>query len=250
MAKKIRFPLEMKDGIEVRSIEELKDNFSLAKVLFYLSNGKLDIWLRDRYLDEIADSISELDQEDAEFNKRICSIFEVEYNEEAVVDLEKQKEKQQKIVVLKNYTDDKRFFDVVDKIAFEQDDVYDLLDEGENVIYLCGDRFSIPLGKRGISYIGINNPIVVILSKEKVNFEEKGILLENVRFDDKYQKILDGLEPKINESNADNNTSLAEYGEYVPNSFIYSMLSKKDKESAKDCYAKLVTILNTVECDF
>lgn len=33
MAKKIRFPLEMEQGIEVRSLEELKENFSLARVL-------------------------------------------------------------------------------------------------------------------------------------------------------------------------------------------------------------------------
>ena len=54
MAKKFRFPLEMENGVEVRSIEELKENFSLAKILIYLSNGKLLTWLRDRYIDDIA----------------------------------------------------------------------------------------------------------------------------------------------------------------------------------------------------
>ena len=33
MAKKVRFPLEMEDGVEVRSMEELRDNFSLSRGL-------------------------------------------------------------------------------------------------------------------------------------------------------------------------------------------------------------------------
>ena len=31
MAKKIRFPLEMDNGAEVRSMEELRNNFSLGR---------------------------------------------------------------------------------------------------------------------------------------------------------------------------------------------------------------------------
>ena len=30
MAKKIRFPLEMENGVEVRSMEELRENFSIT----------------------------------------------------------------------------------------------------------------------------------------------------------------------------------------------------------------------------
>ena len=33
MAKKIRFPLEMDNVLEVRSIEELRKNYSLGRVL-------------------------------------------------------------------------------------------------------------------------------------------------------------------------------------------------------------------------
>lgn len=43
MAKKIRFPLEMENGVEVRSMEELRDNFSISRVLSYLKNGKLEV---------------------------------------------------------------------------------------------------------------------------------------------------------------------------------------------------------------
>lgn len=56
MAKKIRFPLEMENGIEVRSMEELRNNFALGRVLEYVQNEKLVIWLRDRYENNIAAS--------------------------------------------------------------------------------------------------------------------------------------------------------------------------------------------------
>lgn len=200
MAKKVRFPLEMEDGIEVRSLEEMKENFSSEKVLFYLADGTLETWLRDRYEDGLADAVSGLDREDSEISKKLCDIFEVEYVSGEEADSEKAEERGRKLELLKEYTEDEYFADVIDQIAFDQDELYDLLDEGEVVIYLCGERFSIPLGKEGIRYIGVNSPVVVISSKEKIDFEKKGIFFENIRFDEKYQKILGEAESEAEET--------------------------------------------------
>ena len=60
MAKKIRFSLEMENGTEVRELDELKENFSLERVLYYIDNGRLFTWLRDRYHDDVAEQIQEL----------------------------------------------------------------------------------------------------------------------------------------------------------------------------------------------
>lgn len=114
MAKKIRFPLEMKDGIEVRDLEGLKENFSLERILFYLVDGKLELWLRNYYLDDLADAVSGLDMEDAELNRKICDIFEVEYVQEEEADLEKAMERKRKMERLEGYTDEKKYFDVID----------------------------------------------------------------------------------------------------------------------------------------
>lgn len=189
MAKKIRFPLEMKDGAEVRNLEELKENFSLEHVLVYLEDGKLITWLRDRYENEIADAVLALNREDADFYKKICDIFEVEYVE-TQEDIEKAMERKRKEALLKEVTDEEKFYEVVEQIAFTQDDLYDLLDGEETEIYLCGREFAIPLEKNGIHYIGINNPVAVIVSKEKVDFEEKGITFLGIQFDEKYAEIL------------------------------------------------------------
>lgn len=195
MAKKIRFPLDMGNGIEVRTLEELQENFSIEKVLAYYTDGKLITWLRDRYLDDIADAISDLNKDDSDFTLKICNAFGVEYNEE--VDMKALEEKNRKLSLLKQYTDKKDFFDVVDDIAFNQDELYDLLDEDKHTIYLCGDKFSIPLSKNNMKYIGINNPIVVINSKEIINFDEKKIGLIDIQYDDEYQAILEKSEGYI-----------------------------------------------------
>lgn len=149
MAKKIRFPLEMENGVEVRSIEELRDNFSVSMVMDYLQNGKLVTWLRDRYANDIADLIEELDFQDKKIAEKVSEIFDVPYDEASELELEKAAERKERINLLKEYTDDKQYEKVIDNVAFDQDELYDLLDEDANTIYLCGERFSIPLSKQG-----------------------------------------------------------------------------------------------------
>lgn len=39
MARKIRFPLKMKNGAEVRTLDELKANFDLESILGYFTDG-------------------------------------------------------------------------------------------------------------------------------------------------------------------------------------------------------------------
>ncbi len=191
MAKTIRFPLEMDDGKEVRTLDELRNSFSLERVLAYLEDGKLITWLKARYADDIAESLEAIAKDDPELPKKVCEIFGVEYDESSAADMEKAAEHNRKLALLKDFTDDKKYLDVVDSVAFDQDDLYDLLDEGVTTIYLCGEKFSIPTGKNGITYIGINKPIAVIDSVKLVDFDSKSIVLENVEYDEKYRKLMD-----------------------------------------------------------
>ena len=190
MAKKIRFPLEMDDGIEVRTMDELREHFAISPVLAYLENGKLLTWLRDRYEDDLADALESLDLRDTELAANVCKIFEVEVDLSAAEDMEAIQERNRKIELLKEAAADEKFFDLVDQIAFTQDELYDLLDDGQTTIYLCGESFSIPLGKKGIAYVGINQPVAKIASKTVVDWAEKKITLTNIQFDETYQQML------------------------------------------------------------
>ena len=197
MAKKIRFPLVMENDVEVRSIEELREHFSLAQVLLYFENGKLVTWLRDRYEDEIADKVEELDKSDANFEKKLCECFDVSFDEKALEDVEQAKEHNRKLGLFKQFGVDEKFNAHVDQTAFEQDDIYDLLDAGEKTIYLCGTQFSIPLSKKGIHYIGVNCPVIKIDSKTVVDFDAKNIQLEGIQYDSVYQGLLDDAEAEL-----------------------------------------------------
>lgn len=203
MAKKVRFPLEMDNGVTVRSVEELRENFSLSRVLGYVADGKLITWLQDRYATELADEIEKLDIDDDELAKKVCQVFEIPFDDGAIEELERAEERNRKLGLLKNYPECMEYSKEVELIAFDQDDLYDLLDEDAEKIYLCGKRFSVPVGKKNVEYIGILNTVTVFIdSKVPIDFAEKQITFVNCEFDSKYQELLkqDSVEAEAEES--------------------------------------------------
>ena len=181
MARVIRFPLQMKDGAAVRTLEELREHFDLESVLGYFTTGKLKTWFADRYYDEIAQKIGELSVTSPDLSQKLCEIIGVEYTEENadVPDIEQVQRRQEKLRILSQITDDKAILDNVDAVAFDQDELYDILDVAPDVIYLYGDKFSIPYAKSNIIYIGVNHP-EVSLEKNEFDYNNNGILLKNV----------------------------------------------------------------------
>lgn len=238
MAKKVRFPLVMDNDVEVRSMGELRDHFSLAKVLSYLKDGKLIIWLRDRYENDIADAIEQIPLDDTDLAKKVSEIFDVPYNEETERNLQKELEREERIAKLKEFTEEKEFEAVIDSIAFDQDEVYDLLDESVKKIYLCGDKFSVPLAKKGVLYIGVNKPVVVIDSKEEVNWEEKQISVENVVFDDKYLMVLDASNSIKEDSyhEIEKGSKKISIGNYSDKTYLNFMIPEDERDSVKRMY--------------
>ncbi len=171
MAKKIRFPLNM-NGTDVRTIEELREHFDLESVLGYFANGKLVTWLKDRYYDSEANAVEVLSSDDEKLGKKLCEILNVSYTENVgEVDIDTIKRRNEKLALLRQFTDDKNIIDNVDCIAFNQDDLLDILDTGtEKMIYLCEGEFEIPLTVKNITYVGLKNPTVLLRAYDNVNF--------------------------------------------------------------------------------
>ena len=67
--RKIKFALELKDGEEVRSMDELREHFDLEKVIGYFQDGKLIEWLEDRFFEDEAEEIKKLSENDPDFGK-------------------------------------------------------------------------------------------------------------------------------------------------------------------------------------
>lgn len=181
MAKKIRFSLDMGQDILVSTLEDLQENFNLEKVKEYFFDGRLLTWLEDRYYEDEAEAIEELDKNDYQLGKKLCEIFDVEYDESQDSSLELM----EKINTLKQYTDDEEILAHAAQVAFNQEELADLLDEGTETIYLCGTKFNIPARKTGIEYIGVNRPVVKVKLREGVKLSDLDIKFQNVEFEDK-----------------------------------------------------------------
>lgn len=154
MARVIRFPLKMKNGAEVRTLEELKENFDLESVLGYFTDGKLRTWLADRYYDDKANEISILSADMPDLKVKLCEILEVEYQADTdETDLELIQQRNEKLKILGAVAVDKDILNNIDLVAMNQDELYDILDEGTDKVYLYGEKFEISFGKKNISYI-------------------------------------------------------------------------------------------------
>ncbi len=183
MAKKIRFPLKM-NGVDVRTIEELREHFDLECVLGYYVNGKLVTWLRNRYYDIEAAAIDELSSDDINLAGRLCDILQVPYTgEDSGVDIERVRRRQEKIALLRQFSDDNSLVSKVDAIAFNQEDLLDILDTGiEKIVYLCKGEFDIPLMVKNITYVGLSNPTVTLRAYDNVDFSSLNLKFVDINY--------------------------------------------------------------------
>ena len=222
MARIVKFALEMKNGFQARNnIEELRDNFDYGKIVGYLNDGRLVRWLANRGYEKEATELSELSVNDNDFKEKICAIMQVDeslvFGEDNVMD----EELLNRLEKVRQYTADKTILDNIDKVATNQKELLELVDNNESEIYLCANSFVIPLVVENVTYIGIGNPIAVIKSSEMVDFSESNIIFKNISFDDEYMKICekdfnidnDGNE-KINKNEKDGDDLFIEALEY------------------------------------
>ena len=165
MPKKIRFQLALADGTKAGSLEALKKHFDLESVISYYNNGDLLTWLRDRNIEAEADAVEALDATAPDFQEKLCTIFGAAYV--GPIDMEELASRQKRIERLRKYTDDDAIIKNINSVAFDQEELTDLLDADLKEIYLCGDNFSIPVSLKGKTYIGVNQPHVRISGKSQ-----------------------------------------------------------------------------------
>ena len=200
MAGKVRFPLEMANGILVRKLEELQEHFDIHKVVGHYLSRKLAQWLEGRY-DEEANAVAELDRDAPDFIHRLAAIFGVTIEADVEIDISAIQTRNVRIAELRQST---HYVPDVEKnedyIAFDQAELDSLLNRGVILVYLYGDSFTIPLEKENATYIGIGNPVVNFSTEETVDFAAKVIEFKGVSFCENYLKLLEKAEAKVEES--------------------------------------------------
>lgn len=192
--KKIKLPLEMANGVLVRTIDDLRENWDLEKIINYYLNGKLQTWLTDRYYNELADKVSALSDisDNTELQKKLCNIFGMEFKADTeLVDVVAVAEQNRKVDILRKYTADDKLLKNIDNIAFNQEELAYLLDKETETIYLCENKFYIPLTVLNKKYVGIGSNVEAIIDrKEYVNFDKLKISFENIKFNQAYKNIV------------------------------------------------------------
>lgn len=201
MAKTVRFPLKMKDNIEVRTMGELKENWDMEKIVGYFLDGKLTTWLTSRRYEKEAAQVEALEKDDKALRQNLSAIFGIEYkaNKSTEEDMETIQVQQEKLNKLRQYTTDKEILDDIDHVAFDQDDLWDILDAGAKKVYLVNNTFEISLEDKEMTYIGVGKAIAKIDSEETVDFEELGIRFENVQLNEK-QEVLSSNQVSQNDT--------------------------------------------------
>ena len=170
------FKLKLKDGVEVSTLEELRDNFDLEAIATYFKSGELLTWLEDRFYDDEADAISEIDGYDKNFTAKICAALNVECSD----NLEFISRVREKKAILSEKTDDETIIDNATTTALNQEDLATLIQMDYKTIFLCGEQFNVPIRVAGVKYIGIlGTPKIKIRAKSQDDIDAQNISFDN-----------------------------------------------------------------------
>ncbi len=176
MAKRT-FALEM-NGIEIKTLEDLRENFDLEKAVEYFKSGELLEWLEDRFYDDEAEKIENISVDDKNLSQKICAALNVECDE----DLEFTQRVREKKKILAEKTDDENIIDNAMTTALNQDDLANLLHMDYSTIYLCGENFTVPIRVENKKYVGVlSTPKIKIRANSDEELAAKNISFENCR---------------------------------------------------------------------
>ena len=264
MAKKIKFPLKL-NSADCRTLSEIRENWNINEVYVYFVDGRLLTWCKDRHYIQ-ADKIAELSTEDSDARKKLCEIFEVEYvagDSNSDDWRPKTPEEVEKYNRLKNYTADEEILKKFRQVAFDRDELDDLIDDYDE-IYLCNNIFEeFPISVENRKYIGIGKVTVKIPSQKPVDFDKKNIKFLNVEFDDDYTGVGENLPDKWfqiadeAEKNKDYAKAIEYYSKAVEKNHIKAMNYlasmylegngiKKDEVKAFELFQKAAELGNAV----
>lgn len=198
MARKKKFALEM-NGIDVHELNELRRAFDAEAALEYFHSGRLLEWLSDRYYDREASAIRELDADDPNAMQKLCAALGVDY--ELHFDEEFRARVEEKRSILSSKTDDESIVDNARITALNQEDLADLLDLDEPLIFLCGEEFSIPLRIENKKYVGVlGEPKIDVDAQNQTELDARGIVFENCRLPFRADEEQNSSESPSNES--------------------------------------------------
>lgn len=163
------------NGVELHTLENLREQFDAEKIVEYFKNGKLIEWLADRFYEDEVDALQKISADDEDFQQKICVALGVEEEDPDFIQRIFEKK-----IYLASVTSDPTIVDNAEIVALNQEDLADLLYRDYKIILLCGDIFRIPAHIPNKKYIGIlGTPKIKIRAISDAELDEKNISFEN-----------------------------------------------------------------------
>lgn len=245
MAKRIKFPLEMKDGNKVRTIEEFRTYFDSEKAVMYFLNGKLQGWLEDRHYNHYYEEVCRIDPKKGNILQTICEVLDIEcdVNISESIDLKKIEKNNKKIEKIRQYVDDKKILEKLDSIAMNQKEFDRLIENSYTEVYLFEKNFIIPGTISNMKIIGINNPTLDVDSDEMVDFESRNVTISGAKFGSGYQKIIDDYKYELEHRNDKKHQC------YKASNIFDVRLSDQDRKASKKIFDYLEKELYAAKYD-
>ena len=183
MKRHIKFPLFMKNDVPIRTLEELRDNFDIEGLLVNYANGKLAIWLRDRYYDDLSEEVSKLNQSSKDFTQKLCELLGIDPKKVLVpknnVDLNKLSKIYERKKRISQYTSDKTIIENENIVAFDQNEFDSLIEKNAKKVYLIGKEYNLPLIGSDLEIIGVDNSTVYITDKIRFALQKRKVNVKN-----------------------------------------------------------------------
>ena len=143
MARRVKFALEMKGGFQARNdIEEIREHFDYGKIIAYMHDGRLSRWLEDRGYEAEAIALRKVDINAPDVKEKVCCIFRIDSNE-IVEKASFDKEAEDKLMYVRQYTDDANILAKINHVAISQEELTELNAKNIREIYLCAMEFTI-----------------------------------------------------------------------------------------------------------
>lgn len=245
MAKKIKFPLEMKNSVMVRTLEELQVNFDAEKLIGHWLSGKLQTWLLDRHYEDQLLKINAINTSGETLLVELCEALEIDIDRaENKVKVDEIANRQERLKVIRQYTDDKNIIEHIDDVAMNQIELEALLHRQVGSIYLYREAFCFGgMSIKNVSFIGIDNPIIKVETDSLVDFDEMNVQFYGCKFDDKYLELLESKQIE------EENKHKKKRKEYVASSIFDYKLDDKDQNQYKKLYDKVQEELVDFEFD-
>lgn len=178
--KKIKFPLEMAEGTQVRELEELQQYFDLERAIEYFSNGKLQKWLANTYNDDILEEIEQLTGREENFISKFTSALGVD-NDKKNLNVQKVINKSLLREKLKEFFPNEKVEEIAPFTVETQEELERLSGKKCKKIYLLQNKFYISKDMKNIYFIGIGNPQIEVEAEERKDFEKQKIRLKGVK---------------------------------------------------------------------